>query len=67
MCWPRLVHDDDEEEDIANGEYFNTPFITAPAMVQSLGLHRKLWGGFLQVKRRWLSLPGLPGIIIVVV
>ena len=31
------------------------------------GLHRKLWGEFLQVKRRWLSLLGLPGIIIVVV
>ena len=31
------------------------------------GVHRKLWGGFLQVKRRSLSLPGLPGIIIVVV
>ena len=31
------------------------------------GLHRKLWGGFLQVNRRWLSLPGLPGIISVVV
>ena len=31
------------------------------------GLHRKLWSGFLQVKRRSLSLPGLPGIIIVVV
>ena len=31
------------------------------------GLHRKLWGGFLQVKRRWLSLPDLPGIISVVV
>ena len=28
---------------------------------------RKLWSGFLQVKRRSLSLPGLPGIIIVVV
>ena len=37
MCWPRLVHDDDDEEDdIANGEYSNTPFITAPAMVQIL-------------------------------
>ena len=30
-------------------------------------LHRMLWSGFLQVKRRPLSLPGLPGIIIVVV
>ena len=31
------------------------------------GLHRKLWGGFLQVKRRSLSLPGLLRIIIVTV
>ena len=30
-------------------------------------LHRMLWSGFLQVKRRPLRLPGLPGIIIVVV
>ena len=31
------------------------------------GLHKKLWSGFLQVKRRSLSLPDPPGIIIVVV
>ena len=33
------------------------------------GLHRKLWSGFSRVKRRslTLSLPGLPGIIILVV
>ena len=34
--------------------------------VFGLGLRRQLWSGFLQVKRCSLSLPGLPGIIIVV-
>ena len=35
--------------------------------VYGQGLHRKLWSRFLQVNRRSLSLPALPGIIIVVV
>ena len=33
--------------------------------VSGPGLHRKLWSGLFQVKRRSLNLPGLPGIIIV--
>ena len=40
----------------AGGEYFVTLVVR--------GLHRKLWSGFLQVKRRSLSLPGLPGSIL---
>ena len=56
---------------IVVGEYFKdgNAHLSCLSNVCGPGPHRKLWSGFLQVKSkwRWLSLPGLPGIIIVVV